>query len=216
MTGYPGSPPLIKAALVLIDPVTNQVTSVAALQYNPDKLTRTIQLHAVSEGTDRLEALRLKAPIETIKLQAIIDAADFLEQPEQNPAAVEHGIGPQLSALEMILYPSVARIEEVNSKAAQGILEIAPAESPLIVFVFGRDLVAPVRITEYSVTEEEFDPRLNPIRATVSMTLRVLSSVDLPPTHRGAAIYLAYQRQRELLRTMLPNATLGQTGINSL
>ena len=60
-----------------------------------------------------------------------------------------------------------------------GTLEIVPAEAPLTLFVWSKNRMLPVRITEFSITEEAFDPALNPIRAKVSLGLRVLSVNDL-------------------------------------
>ena len=113
MTGFPGSPHLIKGGIVLIDPTTAAVTRVITLQYNPDTLSRTLQVQAMEgEGGDRLEALRLKAPpVEVIKLEAEIDATDQLEFPDQNPLATEVGIYPQLAALETIVYPTSAQLQ---------------------------------------------------------------------------------------------------------
>src|SRR5215207_5046373 len=104
MTTFPGSPRLIKGGIVLIDPITSKVVRVIALQYNPDTLTRTLQpktIPTASEGGDRTEAMRLKGPpVETIKLDAEIDATDQLEL--GIPPATEVGLHPQLAALELI------------------------------------------------------------------------------------------------------------------
>src|SRR5215211_1399509 len=102
MTTFPGSPRLLKGGIVLIDPGTSKVQRIIALQYNPDTLTRTLQVQGIGgESGDRLEALRLKGPpVETIKLEAEIDATDQLEFPDQNRMAVEVGLYPQLAALE--------------------------------------------------------------------------------------------------------------------
>jgi hypothetical protein len=74
------------------------------MQYNPDTLSRSLQPQAVTDDAhDRSQALRLKGPpVETIKLDAEIDATDQLEFPDQNPNAVELGIAPQLAALETL------------------------------------------------------------------------------------------------------------------
>ncbi|HNL15165.1 MAG TPA: hypothetical protein PKJ92_15365, partial [Accumulibacter sp.] len=80
MTAFTGSPKLLKGGIVLIDPATAQVQRIIALQYNPESLSRTLQVQGVSEGGDRSEALRLKGPaVETIKLDAEIDATDDME-----------------------------------------------------------------------------------------------------------------------------------------
>src|SRR5206468_8409862 len=85
VTGFPGSPKLVRGGLVLLDPDTGALLRTIALQYNPDLLTRTLQVQgAGAQQGDRLEALRLKGPpAETIKLEAELDAADQLEHPDE-------------------------------------------------------------------------------------------------------------------------------------
>jgi hypothetical protein len=212
------APRLIRGGIVLVDPGSGQVRRVIPMQYNPDTLTRTLQPQAVAgEGQDRSLALRLKGPpVETIKLDAEIDATDQLEQPDQNPDALRLGISPQLAALEMLLYPASDRLVANNSLQASGTLEITPYEAPLSLFVWGSQRVVPVRITDFSITEEAFDPNLNPLRAKVSLSMRVLSVDDLGFDHKGGALYLIYQQAKERLAQRAPGAslpTLGLTGI---
>ena len=94
MSAFPGSPRILKGGIVLIDADTSAVLRVIALQYNPDSLTRSLQVQAVSaDGGDRSEVLRLKGPpVETLKLEAEIDATDQLEFPEQNSVTTQSGI----------------------------------------------------------------------------------------------------------------------------
>lgn len=131
MTTFPGSPRLLKGGIVLIDPNTSVVQRIIVMQYNPDTLSRTLQVQGVGgEGGDRQEALRLKGPpVETIKLDAEIDATDQLEFPKQNSSTAELGIFPQLAALETIIYPSSSQLQNNNSQAKSGTLEIAPMET---------------------------------------------------------------------------------------
>lgn len=219
MTPFPNSPLLIKAGLVLVEPAGSAVRRVIALQYNPDTLTRSLQVQAVGGegGGDRSEAMRLKGPpVETLKLEAEIDAADQLEVPKENKHTVESGIQPQLSALEVIVYPPSARLAANNRLAGMGTLEIAPVESPLVLFVWGHSRVVPVRLTEFSITEEAFDSRLNPIRAKVSLGMRVLNVNDVGFDHRGGGLFMAYLREKERLATLGPKGsfdTLGITGV---
>jgi len=70
-----------------------------------------------------------------------------------------------------------------------------------------------VRIMEFSITEELFDPLLSPIRAKVSLTLRVLSINDLVPGSRGAELYLAYQAQKEGLARQFLYGTAQDLGV---
>jgi hypothetical protein len=217
MTSFPLAPSLVKGGLVLIDPATAAVLRVIALQYNPETLTRTLQVQAIGDSGDRSEALRLKGPpVETIKLDAEIDATDQLEQPDQNRTFVDSGIQPQLAALETIVYPPSARLQANNALARAGTLEIAPVESPLILFVWSRFRIVPVRITELSITEEAFDPRLNPIRAKVSLGLRVLSVNDLGFDHKGGSLYLMYQQQKERFATAARTAAASTLGIGGI
>jgi len=201
MTTFPRSPRVLKGGLVLLDPVSGALQRLIVLQYNPDTVTRTLQVQgAGGESGDRSEALRLKGPpVETIKLDAEIDAADQLEKPDSNQVVASLGLQPHLAALETIIYPTSAHLRQAESMASSGAIEIAPAESPLTVFVWSRNRVVPVRITDFSITEEAFDPQLNPTRAKVSLGMRVLSSNDLMPGHPGASMFAAYHQQKEAL-----------------
>jgi hypothetical protein len=139
-----------------------------------------------------------------------------MEFPDQNPVVVQNGIAPQLAALETILYPSSSQLLANNSLASSGTLEIVPMESPLALFVWSQNRVLPVRLTEFSVTEEAFDPSLNPIRARVSLGMRVLNVDDLGFDHRGGNLYLAYQQRLERLAALNASGTFGQLGITGI
>ena len=215
---FTGSPRVLKGGLVLLDPERGNVLRIIVLQYNPDTLTRSLQTQGMSgESGDRLEALRLKGPpVETIKLEAEIDATDQLEHPDRNPAAVDLGIQPQLAAMETIVYPSAAQLQQSESLALSGTIEIAPLEAPLTVFVWSRNRVVPVRLTDFSITEEAFDPSLNPIRAKVSLGMRVLTVNDLGPNHRGGSLFKAYHQQKETLASRAAAGVFGSLGIGGV
>src|SRR6516164_9057752 len=218
-TGFPNSPRLVKAGLVLMDPDTSVVRGVIALQYNPDSLSRTLQIQALPGGQDgvRVDALRLRGPaVETIKLEAELDATDQLEFPSQNPTAVQFGLQPQLAQLEMLINPTVETLAADDAMASQGTLEIIPLEPPLTLFVWSKSRVVPVRITEFSITEEAFDTSLNPIRAKVSLGMRVLSVDDLGFDDKGGNLYMVYQQQKEQLAALAQGGTLGALGIGGI
>jgi hypothetical protein len=217
VTGFPRSPKLVRGGLVLLEPSSGALLRAIALQYNPDTLTRTLQVQGAGAQGDRLEALRLKGPpTETIKLEAEIDATDQLEHPDENASTVELGIHPQLAVLEALLYPPSGRLQTNATLASLGTLEIAPVEAPLTVFVWSRNRIVPVRVTEFSITEEAFDPALNPIRASVTLGMRVLSVDDLSPTHRGRSVFMAHLRSKEKLVSRSPAVTLSNLGIGGL
>ena len=50
MTTFPGSSHLIKGGLVLLARTTAQVQHIIVLQYNPNSLSHTFQVQAVSEA----------------------------------------------------------------------------------------------------------------------------------------------------------------------
>jgi hypothetical protein len=198
MTTFPNSPRLLKGGIVLIDPENGNVQRIITLQYNPETITRTLQVQGMGESGDRSEALRLKGPpVETIKLDAEIDATDQLEFPKQNKNTIDYGIHPQLAALETIIYPSSSKLIENNRLAQSGTLEIAPMISPLTLFIWSKNRILPVRLTDISITEEAFDTSLNPIRAKVSLGLRVLNINDLGFNNQGGSVFMAYQQQKE-------------------
>jgi len=200
MTSFPNSPRLIKGAIVGVDPF-NPLASVVVFQYNPDTMTRTLQVQAAGDNGGQSEAMRLKgAPIETVKLDVEIDATDQLERAETNAASM--GIHPQLAALEMLTYPKTAQVIANTVLLATGTIEIIPPTGPLILFIWGLKRVVPVRLTEFSITEEAFDEDLNPIRARVSLGLRVLSYNDLPLLHPGHALFLVHQGVKEIMATI--------------
>jgi hypothetical protein len=217
MSSFTRSPRLVKGGLVLIDPSSSAIQRVISLQYNPDSLSRTLQIRATGESGERSEALRLFGPaVESFKLDAEIDATDQLEFPAQNVAAVESGIFSVLAALETIIYPTSAALRSNNAQASSGTLEIAPMEAPLTIFVWSRNRVVPVRLTDFSVTEEAFDANLNPIRAKVSIGMRVLSVDDLGFSHPGGSLFMTYLQSKESFAGRAPRAELSALGIERL
>jgi hypothetical protein len=146
-----------------MDPDTSVVTNVIALQYNPDSLSRTLQIQAVPGGQDgvRVDALRLRGPaIETIKLEAELDATDQLEFPNQfrwrcNTACIRNSRSSRCwsTPVETLL---------ADAMANAGTLEIIPAGAAAHALRLERSRVMPVRLTEFSVTEEAFDPEPQP------------------------------------------------------
>jgi hypothetical protein len=218
-SGSPISPRLVKGGIVIMDPVTSTVKSVIALQYNPDSLTRTLQVQAVAGGQDgtRVDVLRLRGPaVETIKLDAELDATDQLEFPNQNPTAVQLGLHPQLAQLEMLINPTVETLRADDSLANSGTLEIIPLEQPLTLFVWSKNRVVPVRVTDFSVTEEAFDTRLNPIRAKVSLGLRVLNVDDLGFSHPGGQMFMTYLTNKQQLASQAASVALTVLGLGGL
>jgi hypothetical protein len=200
--GYTRSPKLLKGALVefssrFIGPVPN----IIIFQYNPEKLSRSLQPwqpppiesgegEESEEQTPQVSGITLAQPFdpsETFTLSLELDATDALEMPERHPVAVVSGVADRIAAMEMLLYPDreggglgelVGSIGDALSGG--GGEEEEPRYSvPIVLFVWGPGRILPVRLTSFSVDEEAFSTILYPIRAKVSIGLRVVSPAEL-------------------------------------
>lgn len=201
MTTFPGSPRLIKGAIIGYDP-SNPLASVIVFQYNPETMTRSLEARTTggTDGGDKSEALRLTAcPKETITISIELDAVDQMEK--NDPQAMAAGVYPALSALEMLLYPKSSLVIANAVLAQAGNIEIIPPEAPLTLFIWGPQRVLAVRITSISITEQAYDTVLNPIQAKVDLSMYVLSYADLKITHPGYSLFLAYQVAKEIMAT---------------
>lgn len=202
-------PRLLRAGLVAVAADSGALGAVIPFQYNPDTLSRTLVPRAMGAEGDRSEVLRLAGPAaETIKLDAEFDGAPALSG--------EGGAGDvaaRLAALEALVSPPVASLQATQALAQAGTIELVPALAPLLLFVWGTSRIMPVRITEYQVSEEGFTADLAPVRARVSLGLRVLSNADLPAGHRGANLYFAYRAGREAAAARLAPAGLSALGL---
>jgi hypothetical protein len=217
VSAFPGSPKVLKGGIVLLDPdkFTVLPNGIIVLQYNPDTLTRSLKIKGADEGGDRSEALRLTGPpVETFKFDAEIDATDQLEAAAATTQ--QYGIFPQLSALETLVYPASQTLQRNFGLARQGTLEIMPMLAPLTLFVWSASRIVPVRLTEFSITEEAFDPSLNPLRAKVSLGMRVLSIDDLDFNDKSGSLYMTYQQQKETLARLNQAGTFGALGIRGI
>jgi hypothetical protein len=124
------------------------------------------------------------------------------------------GIYPQLSALEMLLYPKMAMVIANTILLATGTIEVVPVEGPFTLFIWGPKRVLPVRLTEFSITEESYDPNLNPTRAKVSLGLRVLNYNDFPISHPGYSMFLAHQGIKEAMAVIGSVGNIGSFGLS--
>jgi hypothetical protein len=213
MPTYSHGPRILKGAIVAIDPNTRQPSTVA-FQYNPEAVRRSLQPQTAGgeEGQRSLAVRYTSAPVETIDLEVSIDAVD---QMEQGGSGASNGIYPQLSLLELLAYPPSRQVIQNNALLATGTLEIAPLAAPLALFIWGPNRVLPVRLNSIGVNEELFDPQLNPIRATLTLSMRALSYSDLDSSTQGYSLFLAYQQNRDALANQAAAGSLNSlTGVN--
>jgi len=112
----------------------------------------------------------------TIGFDIRLDATDKLN--DRDPITQQFGIAPQLSTLELMVYPKGEGLLGAAVSAVLGkrkdMTHPRRANPPMILFIFGRKRVLPVNINSMNVTETDFSTDLNPIRATVAVQLTVI------------------------------------------
>ena len=114
------------------------------------------------------------------------------------------------------MHPSSAHLNSNNNLARSGVLEIVPMQTPLALFIWSKNRIIPVRLTDFSITEEAFDPNLNPIRAKVSLGMRVLNVNDVGFDAKAGSLYMTYQQQKERLASRAPAGSFAKLGIKGI
>ena len=203
------SPKVLKGGIVAYS-FPELLPVVIIFQYNPDAVSRSIQ--AGSGGGGRGDANRVNGPPqETLSMSVEIDAADQLEKPSENALTVDNGLHPAIAALEQLLYPAYPAVIANEALALAGSAFILGEQAPLAFLIWGEKRVLPIQVDSLSITEEAFDQRLNPIRAKVDLSMKVLTYRDLDITNPGYWVYLASFTQKEVMATL--NTLAGPTGL---
>ena len=227
VSNFTGNPKVQKGALAVYDAQTagTQPSRIIVFQYNADQVRRSYAHRAPppppgNAGAARQDQARAAGPpVETINLSLELDATDQLEHPNQNQQTAEHGLHPALATLELLMFQKTAEARRAEQQAGQGAVQVAPAELPLVLLVWGRSRIVPVDLTSFAVTEEAFDTKLNPIHAKVELGLKVLTEMELPADSIGRDAYSSYLEQKrgfvrdaatdpraDGIRTILPGA----------
>ena len=190
-------------------PMLIPIPNIIIFQYNTETVSHSFtpwapvqrSVEASSDGThlerrplDLQQILALAQPFdpqETISMALELDATDALEEPESHPVAFIAGVADRLAALQMLLYPAADSGGGLNisigaslTGGVTGLVSSANTtlerkEVPVILFFFGPGLIVPVRLTSFSIEEQQHSPLLYPIRAKVNVTMRVLDEDDL-------------------------------------
>jgi hypothetical protein len=222
----PLRPNLIKGALAVYPTHTpgSQPSNVIVFQFNPETMRRTLAHRAppapaeAKTGTAKEDVLRVAGPpLETITMTVDMHAADQLDDPDDalNAIAGQHGLHPALAVLELLMYPPTLNAQKIEQQAAQGTVQVSPADLPLVLLVWGKSRVVPVKLTSFSVSEDAFDTRLNPISAKVELGMQVLTYMEFTDSSIGRDAFLAYQKSKEsLAQQHAPGSSL--TGIRNL
>jgi hypothetical protein len=205
MGEFSGRPPIVKGALLVYDsqaPGTTPSRQIA-FQYNPETLRRSFAKRTPEKDATKAAAAKESVlsvpgpPVETISLTIELDAADQLDDPFRHDLVNEDGLNGALASLELLLYPASADIALVEQQADKGAVQIKPADTPLIVFAWGRSRAVPVLLSSLSVAEELYDTELNPIRAKVELSLKVLTYMEFTRASVGRDAYIAHQKRKE-------------------
>jgi hypothetical protein len=205
---FPRSPKFLKGALVAYESqFLGPIPNVIVFQYNPETLSRSLiqrtsptTQEGQQTGVARQDANRVPGPPEeTISLTIHLDAADQLAEPANHGVTVISGLHPILAALELLLYPKTEQILISKALSKAGTTQTNPPDLPIVLFVWGKSRVVPVRLTSFSVSEKSFDQGLNPIQAEVNLGMKVLTYMDLTEGTVGHNAYMVYQTQKEIL-----------------
>lgn len=205
---------LIEYGTSLIGPIPN----VVIFQYNPESLSRTLQIPPRPTGATRRETTQAgEKTFERISFKAHFSAANMLD--EGKVLADLFGIGPQLAALEKMVRPSAkiagligAAIDAIGSALGGGKKEAAqpiPREAyPRILFIWGPARVLPVTIDSMAITELDYDAILNPLRAEVTLTLSVIEVDDCSDDllAKGALTYSTIVKEAQAIANLANTA----------
>jgi hypothetical protein len=230
-TGYSRSPKLLKGALIQFSaPLLIPIPNIIIFQYNPETMSRSFTTWTPPDkdrdaGKDpKLESSRSQPfdPQESFTLALELDAADALEKPASHPVAVISGVADRVAAMEMLLYPTsestlggllgdLSASVSVSvggvgfSASASAVVTTAKrATVPIVLFFWGPGRIVPVRLTSFSVDEQAFSPILYPIRAKVTVGLKVLQASAFDGDDSAAAkiaktCYTFTRAQKEVL-----------------
>jgi hypothetical protein len=178
---------VLKGALIeygsdFLGPIPN----VVIFQFNPEKLSRTIEIPPRPvNATTRETSQSGEPPYERFTVEAQFSAAD--QRNSSNPIGLTMGVGPQLAALEAMVYPVKtpggligAAVDAIGSllgaSAGPDPTQSVPrVQSPKILFIWGLTRVVPVVIESMTINEVQYDFLLNPEEATVSIGLAVVT-----------------------------------------
>jgi hypothetical protein len=142
------------------------------------------------EDLSRLqEDQRVEIQEESISFEIRLDATDKLN--EGDALAGQFGVSPALATLELMMHPKGESllgglVGSLLGAGEGGFSFTRKPNPPLVLFIWGRKRVLPVNINSMSITESEFSTDLNPIRATVAVSLTVIEGPNLPFTYSKA------------------------------
>jgi hypothetical protein len=187
---------VMKGALVEFMPtfLPIPVPNVIVFQYNPETMTHTwTQPEPTSTGRTTSNPMAVQGmPGESFSFTIAMDASDEIADGSAPTAALAKvsGIYSRLAALEMLLYPtgapgtlvgtvSAAITASLTGVATDPVRTVPESVMPVTLFIWGPGRIVPVRVTDLTITEQLYDPALNPTHAEAQLSLRVLTPAEL-------------------------------------
>jgi hypothetical protein len=158
-----------------------------AFQYNPEKLLHTF-------NPPEKNAEYQCPPLEYFNISFELDSIEVDALP-QTKTPTQFGLHPALAMLETMTQP-----QEGGSQTAL----------PIVVFKWGEKRLVPVSVVSISIEEKSFDLTLNPTRATVNLTLKVLSAKEVDSNQAARKVLQTHQNDRKILVETYKSQT-GQT-----
>jgi len=239
--GYSQIPNLLKGAIIQFSaPMLIPIPNIIIFQYNPETLSRglTPWTPIAREYNEQGELVKLTDrqtkqlaqpydPDENISVTLELDAADAMEEPDTHPVGARVGVADRLAALEMLMYPPGkgalgSLLSSVSISIGPGGISagfsakadiVETKTVPIVLFFWGPGRIVPVRISSFSIEEQAFNPLLYPIRAKVTLGMKVLdeehlvnienekSASDSAAVTIAKACYKFTRVQKELLAT---------------
>lgn len=214
----------IKGALIeyggdFLGPIPNLVV----FQFNPEKLSRTIEIPPRPvNATTRETAQAGEPPYERFTVEAEFSAAD--QRNDANPIGLTMGVGPQLAALEAMVYPVqtqggvIGAVVDAIGNAISGNSgpppeqDVPREQSPKILFSWGLTRIVPVIIESMTINELQYDDQLNPVEASVTIGLAVLTPCNCCDDKIGQGALNYTQMMQDTLATVnLANSAVAAT-----
>ncbi len=164
------------------------IPNVVIFQFNPESIARTLVIPPRAVDATQRETSQAGEPAyERFTVTATFSAAD--QRNSSNPIGIAFGVGPQLAALQAMVYPVatpggiigavVDAVGALLSPAGPAPTQPIPRQqTPRILFIWGLTRIVPVIIESLTITEQIYDGMLNPLEAQVAIGLAVITPSD--------------------------------------
>ena len=198
---------LLKGALVEYGSgLGMKIPNVVVFQFNPETITRTIQIPPRPTGATMRETSQA-GDIPTEQISMTVQFTTHEPNPHLTPLSIALGIGPQLAALEKLARPAprgssllskaVDKVKDLIGSGSGDATQPIPRETyPRLLFIWGTSRVIPVTLDSLSIVEKQYDPLLNPTlaEATITMTAIIPDPCSDDIVAAGAYKYSTYAR----------------------